>query len=86
MSERIANLISYGVLLNFMSFIAMDNVLGGDALNGKYGGGHYFLNNHGHFTEVSRGVFIYSAVHATSAFLGIAGMLWFGRSASRSKC
>ena len=25
--------------------------------------GHYYLNNHGHFTEVSRSVYLYADIH-----------------------
>jgi hypothetical protein len=32
-------------------------------MNGKTIDGHYFLSNHGHLTEVSNRVFVYSEVH-----------------------
>lgn len=33
-------------------------------MNGKIEGGHYYLGEHGHFTEVSRQVYTYSRNHA----------------------
>lgn len=53
-------------VINFVAFCAMTVVLGGDALNGTSVDGHYFLNSHGKYTEVSRGVFEYSYAHAVS--------------------
>src|SRR5258706_14722303 len=40
--------------------------LGGDAVNGKIAGGHYFLMSHGRYTEVSADIFNYSRSHAYS--------------------
>jgi len=57
--------------LNFFAFILIDVLLGGDALNGKVDSGRYYLGNHGAYTEVTRGVFVYSACHATLALLGL---------------
>ena len=53
-------------LVNFASFIIVDQYLGGDALNGYTKDGHYFLCNHGWHTEVSRAVWTYSYYHAIS--------------------
>lgn len=47
-------------------FIAFD--LGGDAFNGKYEDGHYYLADHGRITEVSKQIWWYSRVHAISVF------------------
>ena len=48
--------------------------------------GHYFLGDHGHYTEVSRGVWVYSKVHMRSLdfttplfFLGLAGVMYLER-------
>jgi len=57
--------------LNFISFLAIDFLIGGDAPNGKSENGHYYLNNHGTYTEVSHTIFTYSAVHAYSALIGL---------------
>jgi hypothetical protein len=53
-------------LLNFFSFIFISLYLGGDALNGKEEQEHFYLNSHGHYTEVSEKVFQYSEIHGYS--------------------
>jgi hypothetical protein len=54
-------------ILNFLIFVAIATYLGGDAVNGKVEGGHYYLfgvrSEPGRgkvYTEVSERVFIYS--------------------------
>jgi hypothetical protein len=77
-------------ILNFASFWIIAVVSGGDALNGKAEGGHYFLMSHGRYTEVSKAFFDYSAIHATSVWIThpavIFGGTWFylRRKATRS--
>ena len=66
--------------INFFLFIIGTVILGGDALNGKVVGDHYYLANHGQLTEVNAFVFMYSKIHAISIFIthplaGIAGVL-----------
>jgi len=62
--------IVFGVaIINFATFVMISLWLGGDALNGKVENGHYFLNSHGTYTEVTRSVFEYSKIHATSLFV-----------------
>lgn len=56
-------------VLNFLVFIVIDMILGGDALNGKTVAGHYFLGNHGVYTEVNYSVYMYSSFHAASLFI-----------------
>jgi hypothetical protein len=53
--------------INFIAFAIIASHLGGDALNGKVEYGHYYLMEHGRYTEVSRNVWIYSRIHAISA-------------------
>ena len=62
-SER---LLFWIAILNFGAFIIMTLVLGGDAINGTAANGHYYLMSHGKYTEVGRGLFEYSIVHALS--------------------
>jgi hypothetical protein len=74
MSQRIlAGRICLGLFLlavvNFIAFNAVAMMIGGDALNGKIEGGHFFLSDHGRLTEVSRSVFADSRWHAASIFL-----------------
>jgi hypothetical protein len=60
---------SVGLVLgvaNVFAFMIGTVLLGGDALNGHASGGHFFLDDKGHLTEVSRSVFLYSRWHAYS--------------------
>ncbi|HEY4943729.1 MAG TPA: hypothetical protein VII56_20040 [Rhizomicrobium sp.] len=56
-------------LANFFAFMVGTLVLGGDAVNGHAANGHYFLDDKGHLTEVSRAVFLYSKWHVYSLFV-----------------
>jgi arginine exporter protein ArgO len=62
---------SIAASINFFAFVVVAILIGGDALSGKVEAGRYFLGQHGTYTQVSRGVFLYSAFHATLALLGI---------------
>jgi len=53
-------------VINSFVFVAAALYLGGDALSGKIENGRYYLNSHGHYTEVSAQIFRYSEVHARS--------------------
>ena len=52
--------------LNFIVFFIVAIRLGGDAVNGKIVGGHFYLANHGKLTEVSEATFTYSLWHVRS--------------------
>jgi hypothetical protein len=67
--ERAAKIFVYLVAANFIAFGIASLWFGGDAIEGRVIGGHYFLNYKGHFTEVSRAVFVYSGWHAFSVFI-----------------
>ena len=56
-------------IVNFVVFVAIAVPLGGDALNGTARDGHYYLMQHGIYTEVSRPIFIYSTIHTLSLFV-----------------
>jgi len=56
-------------LVNFFLFAAVATYVGGDVINGKSNNGHYYLSSHGKMTEVSRALYIYSVIHATSVFV-----------------
>ena len=58
-----------GVLaaLNFGALLYVTAQIGGDAINGKIEAGHYFVGNHGVYTEVSRRVWILNYLHNFSA-------------------
>ena len=61
-------------VVNSFSFYAVTLCLGGDALNGKSGKGIYYLGSYGKTiaVEVSRGVYVYSQIHAISAVIAYA--------------
>jgi hypothetical protein len=54
------------VFVNFLAFLGVSAYLGGDASSGKEEHGLYYVGNHGKYTQVSRQVFEYSALHARS--------------------
>jgi hypothetical protein len=56
-------------VLNFLAFVIVAAVIGGDAVNGKAVGGHFYLANHGKLTEVSEAVYTYSLWHVRSVFV-----------------
>ena len=56
-------------IVNFCVFVAIALALGGDAINGTVRDGHYYLMEHGVYTEVSKPVFTYSAIHTLSLFI-----------------
>lgn len=53
-------------LVNFVVFVLVAQLIGGDALNGKIENGHFYLMQHGVYTEVSGWVFRYSELHVLS--------------------
>jgi hypothetical protein len=56
-------------LANFVAFAVVALWLGGDAINGKCESGHFYLANHGKYTEVSEAAFNYSRWHALSLII-----------------
>ena len=56
-------------VLNFFVFAIVAGVIGGDAVNGKAVGGHFYLGSHGKFTEVSEDVYTYSRWHVFSLLI-----------------
>jgi hypothetical protein len=57
--------------VNFRAFGQMSRTIGGDAMNGYAAGGHYFVNSHGRYTEVSEAVYNYNWWHALSIMISI---------------
>jgi hypothetical protein len=72
---------------NFLIFAAIAIAIGGDAYNGKIENGHFFLGNHGRFTEVSQATFNYSLAHVRSLFVThpVAALAWLIDRAGRGK-
>lgn len=54
---------------NFVAFVVLWFVLGGNALNGGIEDGRYFLGSKGSRAEVSSFVFHYSVLHTLSLFV-----------------
>ena len=55
--------------INFSFFIAVNECIGGDAINGYMKDGHYFSGSHGAYTEVSKAVWTYSYYHTVSMWV-----------------
>lgn len=51
------------LFLNVTLFLIVAMAIGGSALNGKIEYGHYYLGEHGRFTEVSVTTYRYSEYH-----------------------
>ncbi len=68
-SKRIQVGVLIAAFLNFMVFVTVAMSIGGDAGNGKTEDGRYFHANHGRYTEVSHGVFLYSRLHVYSVWI-----------------
>jgi len=67
-------------LANFLAYTVVYMSLGGDAMNGFVeavpgGEAHHYLFAHGRRIEVSRGVWIYSAVHSISIWVTVGAVL-----------
>ena len=75
MKTQWLKVICYSAVVNTGLFILIAICVGGDALNGKVEGERYYLANHGHLTEVSYPVFVYSKIHAFSVFMMIPGAI-----------
>jgi hypothetical protein len=56
-------------VMNFVAFWFESAALGGDALNGKQENGHFYVAEHGKYTEVSESQFEFSAWHTRSIFV-----------------
>ncbi len=67
--EKICRIIGVVTILNFLIFVVISIIIGGDAVNGHVEMGRYFLSNHGQLTEVSYPVFVYSKIHVYSLFV-----------------
>ncbi|MFN2542406.1 MAG: hypothetical protein ABR514_09610 [Chthoniobacterales bacterium] len=54
---------------NFFAFMVVSQYLGGSAANGFVRAGHYYLGEHGKYTEVSYRLFRYSQIHGCTLFI-----------------
>ncbi len=58
--RRLPELIVYLGMMNFLLFLLSSLLLGGDGLNGKVEADHYYLGNHGVYTEVIYPIYLLS--------------------------
>ncbi len=79
MSDRALKAIAVAIWLNGAIFFAVDFTLGGDAVNGKRFGGHYYVGSHLRYTEVSFPVYLYSYVHLVVTAIGAVGFILIAR-------
>jgi hypothetical protein len=56
-------------IANFLLFVVIALIIGGDAVAGKIVDGHYYLSNHGQLTEVNFLIFWYSKIHVYSVLV-----------------
>jgi hypothetical protein len=70
--EHVIKLYAVVVVINFAAFVIAAVWLGGDAINGHSGNGHYYVCGHGSCSEVGRAVFTYSWWHAFSVIVTFA--------------
>ena len=74
MSNRSAITIVLGWLGIGLVFAVFSYATGGMAINGKLVAGHFYLGADGHFVEVSRGIYVVSALLSTAFGLTIPAM------------
>ncbi|CAG0926818.1 hypothetical protein TFLX_00217 [Thermoflexales bacterium] len=67
--RRLPALIMYLGMMNFLLFFISSFLLGGDGLNGKIEAGHYYLGNHGDYTEVIYPVYWFSRAQGILFFI-----------------
>ncbi len=56
-------------MMNFLLFFISSLLLGGDGLNGKIEAGHYYLGNHGDYTEVICPIYLLSRAQGILLFV-----------------
>ena len=67
--QRVWNALFVIGFLNFVVFVVVAILIGGDAVNGHRTSDHYYLRNHGQLTEVSAAVWQYSRIHVYSIWV-----------------
>jgi hypothetical protein len=65
-ADTLGNALFILAAVNFVALFVSYLVLGGDATRGKVEDGRYYLGRKGKYTEVSRGVWLYSRAHVIS--------------------
>jgi hypothetical protein len=73
------------VFLNLCAFLIVAVCLRGDAAGGKIENGHYYLGDHGKYSEVSQHVFEYSRLHGRITGYSFAAAFVLGLLAYRGR-
>ena len=86
--SKLAAVVTAVGLLDFVSYLIGTSYLGGDAVNGKFDGGRYYLFGPYHgmkaYHEVSKAVFDYSRWHTYSLWIIWPLMIVLGIAAKRA--
>jgi hypothetical protein len=56
-------------MADFLSFLLVGALIGGDAIHGYRSDGVAYLSEHGRFTQVSLGTYYFSVCHALSVLV-----------------
>ena len=71
-------------VINFGVWGVINSVIHGDAINGKIENGKYYVAMKGRYTEVSRGVYLYSYIHTCTNFVLFLALILSGLLGMRS--
>jgi len=66
---KVTRILFVVTVLNFGVWGVLNSVIRGDAINGKIEHGKYYVAMKSRYTEVSRGVYLYSYVHTCTNFV-----------------
>ena len=69
MTGKLTRLLLVVTVLNFGVWGVVNSVIRGDAVNGKIEHDKYYVAMKGKYTEVSRGVYLYSYIHTCTNFV-----------------
>ena len=67
--SKLTHILFVVTVLNFGAWGIVNSVIHGDAVNGKIESGKYYVAMKGRYTEVSRGVYLYSYIHTCTNFV-----------------
>lgn len=67
--SKAARILFVITVINFGVWGVINSFIHGDAINGKTEGGKYYVAIKGRYTEVLRGVYLYSYVHTCTNFV-----------------
>jgi hypothetical protein len=90
---KVTRILFVVTVLNFGVWGVVTSLIQGDAINGKIEHDKYYVAMKGRYTEVSRGIYLYSYIHTCTNFVlfpatilsGILGMTINARKAKRGQ-